>query len=300
MPQYDFATKQNNGKVTLFAIHSFLIQCLQICVTKHVQSGASFVKTDKLIILGTSLSESEKAIKLVNQFNNKKLFATVGCHPTNCKEFALNPEDFVMKMNELIEENINTVVAVGEIGLDLDRTQFCDIDTQKKCLQIQLDGLEHHKLPFLMHNRRTTDELIRIFDKYEIRSDKIIHSFTDTYDEAMKFIDYDCYIGINGCSMKTDEQLDSIARLPLDKILVETDCPWCEIRPSHASYKYVDTHFDEYRIKKERHESFWMVKGRCEPISIIQVIEVIANLKELPISYVVKELNENAKKIFNF
>lgn len=68
----------------------------------------------------------------------------------------------------------------------------------------------------------------------KITNGGVVHSFDGTLEEAMKYIDFGFYIGINGCSLKTDKQLNVVAQIPNDKIVVETDCPWCSIRATHA------------------------------------------------------------------
>jgi TatD DNase family protein len=88
-------------------------------------------------------------------------------------------------------------------------------------------------------------------------------------------INLDLYIGINGCSLKTDENLEVVKAIPVDRLLLETDAPWCEIRPTHASFKYwkniEDSLKDVYTPpskKKEKFESGFMVKSRNEPCSM--------------------------------
>lgn len=86
----------------------------------------------KMMVTGGSLEESERALALVKW--DDRLFSTVGCHPTRCNQFeeTPGPEVYLDGLKTLVEENRGKVVALGEMGLDYDRTQFCDKETQKK------------------------------------------------------------------------------------------------------------------------------------------------------------------------
>ena len=72
----------------------------------------------------------------------------------------------------------------------------------------------------------------------KIDSGGVVHSFTGSQEELEELLTKTpFYIGINGCSLKTKENLEVVAKIPLDKIMLETDCPWCEVRPTHAGYR---------------------------------------------------------------
>lgn len=68
-------------------------------------------------------------------------------------------------------------------------------------------------------------------------------------------------------SLKNPDNLEVVRQIPVDQLLIETDCPWCEIRPSHAGFKYIKTKFPTQ--KKEKWESSSMVKSRNEPCCIV-------------------------------
>lgn len=68
-------------------------------------------------------------------------------------------------------------------------------------------------------------------------------------------------------SLKTEENLSVVKKIPAEKLMLETDSPWCEVRPSHAGYKYIKT-FQESVKKEKWHEGF-AVKSRNEPANIM-------------------------------
>jgi TatD DNase family protein len=64
-----------------------------------------------------------------------RLYSTVGVHPTRCHEFTSksdSPAAYLSQLKRVIEENRGKIIALGELGLDYERTSFCDIETQKK------------------------------------------------------------------------------------------------------------------------------------------------------------------------
>ena len=128
-----------------------------------------------------------------------------------------------------------------------------------------------------LHSRSTDGDFVKIITENRSRfPGGVVHSFTGTLEEMKAFVDLDLYIGINGCSLKTEENCEIVKQIPMDRIMLETDCPYCDIRNSHASSKYVKTKFPF--SKKEKYNAETLVKDRNEPCTIVQVVEVVAAL----------------------
>eukprot|EP00594_Rhizosolenia_setigera_P004794 CAMPEP_0178940616 /NCGR_PEP_ID=MMETSP0789-20121207/913_1 /TAXON_ID=3005 /ORGANISM="Rhizosolenia setigera, Strain CCMP 1694" /LENGTH=329 /DNA_ID=CAMNT_0020619685 /DNA_START=153 /DNA_END=1142 /DNA_ORIENTATION=+ len=266
----------------------------------EVLKRAWMANVDRVVITAGTVAESKEALKLARELNDicvgsnsgngkRRFFSTVGVHPTRCTEFVENLQEQKEEMKKVILDGISdgTVISIGELGLDYARTQFCDIDTQKKGFLAQLDIADEIKeeqdLPLFLHNRETGSDL---YDLLKENKDKftrgVVHSFDDTLELANKFIqdeDMDLYIGLNGCSLKTESNLEVARQIPVEKMLIETDCPWCDVRKTHAGYNFVKTHFPTKTEKK--FELGTAVKNRNEPCHIVQIAEIISGAKSM-------------------
>eukprot|EP00927_Polykrikos_kofoidii_P074128 TRINITY_DN70099_c0_g1_i1.p1 TRINITY_DN70099_c0_g1~~TRINITY_DN70099_c0_g1_i1.p1 ORF type:complete len:461 (+),score=77.34 TRINITY_DN70099_c0_g1_i1:252-1634(+) len=277
-----------------------------------------------MMVTAGTLDESRDAVALCRareSSSRRGLACTVGVHPTNCSEFDKCPEGpqaYLRGLRETAEGAafaavdvgaVSPVVAVGEFGLDYDRLEFCPRQTQLKYFELQLQELAKPLgLPLFLHCR--TSEAAK--DLYQIlrrnmdclpsggRSPGVVHSFDGSLEDAMLFIELGLRIGINGCSLKTAENMEVVRQLPMGTFLLETDCPWCNVRPKHAGHGFVKTTWEEVK-KPEKWELGKCVKDRTEPCHIVQILEVVAGArgvtaKDLP--NFAAELYEDARKIF--
>ena len=106
-------------------------------------------------------------------------------------------------------------------------------------------------------------------------------------------------VGVNGCSMKTAENLDVIRALPLGHLQIETDGPWCEMRPSHVSAQHLSAAPALPRaVKKEKWLKGAMVKGRNEPVGIAQVAYAVASVKGVAVEEVCAAAWRNSLAMF--
>ena len=268
-----------------------------------------------IIMTAGTVEESAHAVQQVRKLRQEPtakdihFSCTVGVHPTRClQEFVesndRSDEESLQRLLEIAQDGMTDgcVVAIGEIGLDYDRLQFSPKDVQHKYLVRQLQVLVASTgLPLFLHNRSVGSDLYEILKEHKDcwKQGGVVHSFDDSHELAMKFIDdLGLYIGLNGCSLRTEENLQVAKELPLDRILLETDCPYCEVKRTHAGHHHVKTSFPTKQEKK--FEMGLMVKGRCEPCQIIQVAEVVAGTKGLPLQEVADGCYENSLKLYGW
>ncbi len=175
----------------------------------------------QMICVGTSEASSKQAIEFA--YSHDKAFASIGVHPHDTKD----GYDAIAAL----AGTSNKLVAVGEIGLDYFYTNS-PRETQIEALKAQIEVALAHNLPIIFHVREAFDDFWPIFDSYDgIRG--VLHSFTDSKENMEKAISKGLYIGVNGISTFTKDEVQKATfdAIPLDKIVFETDAPFLTPAP---------------------------------------------------------------------
>ena len=136
-------------------------------------------------------------------------------------------------MKELEELTIDAkeagfAVAFGEIGLDYDRLYLSTEEQQLKYFDAQLNVAVKVQLPLFLHCRAASQDFERLLRPRLSQLPKrgLVHSFTGTLEEMYGFVEMGLDIGVNGCSMKAEENLEVVKAIPLERLQIETDGPW--------------------------------------------------------------------------
>lgn len=185
---------------------------------------------------GIDLLSNQAAIKLAAAYPTL-ISAAVGIHPNFGQPWTADIYKTVCE-----QANQPGVVAIGEIGLDYYR-QHTPYDQQRRMFEAQLTLAEEHALPVILHNRDASDDLLRILADWHqglIQSSHpladrpgVFHSFSSDYETAQAALEMNFYIGISGpvTFSNASERKAITRRLPLDRLLLETDAPFLAPHP---------------------------------------------------------------------
>ncbi|QDS76650.1 hypothetical protein FKW77_008180 [Venturia effusa] len=273
---------------------------------EDILQRAKDIGCQKFMITGSDLKESEHAIKLASEHPGV-CYATVGVHPCSAKHFdsyETGPTAMLAELKKLALDSkaAGHTVAFGEIGLDYDRLFLTPKEQQLKYFEAQLDLAIEVQLPLFLHSRAAAEDFERLLKSRlpQLPKRGLVHSFTGTMDEMERLVDLGLDVGVNGCSLKTDENIQVVREMPLDRIQIETDGPWCEMRPSHASAKFIgDAPPLPKSVKKEKWAKGCMIKGRNEPCAIPRVAYAIANIKGISVEEVCEAAWNNSIRMFD-
>ena len=174
-----------------------------------------------IINIGTDFPSSEMSITLAEKHSG--IYAVVGTHPHDAKTW--NSKTDPARLEKLAAHP--RVVAVGEIGLDFYRNYSPHAD-QKRAFADQIAVAHNLHLPIVVHNREAFDDVFdMLLDCGAHEVGGVMHCFAGTVDQAWQTVDYGFAISVGGrLTYKNSRDTPVVEALPLDRILLETDCPF--------------------------------------------------------------------------
>lgn len=213
-----------------------------------------------------NLDEIEKNLVLTKKYKN--IYTSVGIHPHEAKLWDSVSKDTIIKYTK--EEK---VVAVGECGLDF-YYNYSPKDTQLEVFKEHIKIAKEVSLPLIIHTRNAFSETIEILKEGKLQRGGVMHCYTGDLETAKEAIKLGFYISFSGIiTFKNAESLREVAKeLPLEKILIETDCPFLTPIPNRGK--------------------------RNEPKYVRFVAEELAKIKNVSVEEVGEVTSENAKKLF--
>ncbi|HIE26979.1 TPA: TatD family deoxyribonuclease [Candidatus Poribacteria bacterium] len=232
-------------------------------LTRAQKAGVEYI-----IAIGFDLESSVSAISLAEQYDF--VYATVGMHPHDAK---LLDDGIIDKFRDLAQHP--KVVALGEMGLDYYRN-LSPRSIQRKAFEAQLRLAQELDIPIIVHDRETHEDIMKILRRYVGKIEKrgVLHCFSGDIKMAKEAIDLGFYISIAGpVTYPKSLSLQRVAReVPLDSLLLETDCPW--LAP-------------QFRRGK-----------RNEPAYITAIAEKIATLRGVSVTNIADATTTNVKNLF--
>src|SRR3989344_7414503 len=178
-----------------------------------------------LVNVGSQASTSKRAVEMAQNYQ-EGVYAAVGLHPSH-----LEDESFDEKFYLDLAKNEKTV-AIGECGLDYFRMKNEELrikNLQKEVFIKHIELAKKVNKPLIIHCRDSHEDLIKILNsKFSILNSPagVMHFFTGNYEQAKQYIDLGFYISFSGVITFASEYEELVRKLPLDKILIETDAPY--------------------------------------------------------------------------
>jgi len=221
-----------------------------------------------IITVGIDIKSSLNAVKLTTHYPS--IFATAGIHPHNADN--ANKND--LEQIALIAQQ-DKIIAIGEIGLDFFRNRSAR-QNQIEVFTQQLDLAISLNLPVVIHDREAHTETVNILSSFKRNGlHGMIHCFSGDYKLAHTFIKMGYYISIPGTvTFNNASQIqDVVRRVPLNKLLLETDAPFLTPLPHRGK--------------------------RNEPSYIVHTAQKIANLRGISFEEISYQTSKNVCELFN-
>lgn len=222
---------------------------------------------DRLLCISISVENRSTVLAIAEQFDN--VYATTGIHPLDVSSGTAAAEQLVVWAKDHPK-----ILGLGETGLDYYYDDANKAQQQESFVAHLSAGAQTFK-PIVVHTRNAKEDTLALIKEHgDLETAGVLHCFTEDWDMARRAMDMNYCISISGIvTFKNAEALrDVVRKMPLDRLLVETDSPYLAPVP--------------YRGKKN------------EPKFVLEVAQYIAELKGVPLEELAEITTANFERLF--
>ncbi len=275
---------------------------------EEVIESANKVGVTHIIVPGTDLETSKRAVEIGNNFKN--VYAAVGIHPHHIFELmsqilsrtslppvltslravgspSVRATWLIKQIEKLLHHK--KVVAIGEVGVDryyYQKTKHENykadekfINLQKEFLKEQIDLAINYKKSLILHNREAKDDLLEIIGEPAVAkalAGKAVFHCCEPDEDLLNFAkEHKIFIGVDGDITYRKDKQEFIKKIPLDLLVLETDSPLLLPEPLRAKKQYPN-----------------------KPENMKIIVEFIAKQTSTPINRLIEVTDNNSKKLF--
>lgn len=232
--------------------------------------GAQEAGIVAIIGIGSDYESSQQVLAISRRYTQVKIYPATGIHPGNL--------DFskIGSVCKLIEENIDSIVGIGEIGLDYWYKEVRKNEemqaTQKQVFQIQLDLAKKYKKPVIVHSRGAWEDCFEMVNQTNVEK-AIFHWYSGPLEVLKTILDRGYFISATPAAEYSKEHRQVIRETPIENLLLETDSPVV------------------YRNGERKYES--------QPRDLLRVLSAVSEIKGIEEPAVAAKTTENIVKFFS-
>lgn len=217
-------------------------------------------------LASSSVEDTAENSELAQKYDY--IYAAAGVHPESVDT---NPADYLETVRKAISENPK-IRAVGEIGLDYHYDGY-DREKQIKLFREQLELARELDMPVIVHSRDACEDTLVLLREFKPKG--VVHCFSGSAETAREIIRLGMYIGFTGVLTfkNAKKALRALAEVPLDRLLLETDCPYMAPVP--------------FRGK------------RCDSSMIAYTAQKAAEIKGIPVDELLEITCRNGMALYN-
>lgn len=224
-----------------------------------------------IIDVGVDPESIERSVALAKKVD--EIYSVIGVHPHDAPAV---DEKMIKRLRELLGDAAqHKIVGIGETGLDYFKN-YSPKETQIEAFKTQIRLANEFKMPLAVHSRQSEDEAITILRETADPDLKVVfHCYAGNVEQAQKILDLGYFISVTGIVTfpKAENIREVVKMLPLDRMMLETDCPYLAPAPNRGK--------------------------RNEPANVSFIAEKIAEILGISVDEIASKTTQNACQFFN-